>query len=83
MRVADSFGLVEINRAFASTSTLTVTPKIVPLARPPLAGNWLGGDDGRRSIAATGDDDVTPRAYQEGDRAAPGALAVHRSLRPS
>jgi uncharacterized protein (DUF58 family) len=67
VRVADSFGLVEINRAFASTSTLTVTPRIIPLARPPLAGNWLGGDDGRRSIAATGDDDVAPRAYQTGD----------------
>ena len=67
VRVADSFGLVEINRAFASTSTLTVTPRIVPLARPPLTGNWLGGDDGRRSIAASGDDDVAPRAYQEGD----------------
>ena len=73
VRVADSFGLVEINRAFATTSTLTVTPKIIPLARPPLSGNWLGGDDGRRSIAATGDDDVAPRAYQTGD----GLRRVH------
>src|SRR5215469_6205290 len=67
VRVADSFGLVEINRAFATTSTVTVTPKIIPLARPQLAGNWLGGDEGRSSIAATGDDDVVPRAYQTGD----------------
>ena len=67
VRVADSFGLVEINRAFASTSTLTVTPKIIPLARPPASGNWLGGVDGRTSIAATGDDDAAPRAYQTGD----------------
>src|SRR5215469_6864208 len=67
VRVADSFGLVEINRAFATTSTVTVTPKIIPLARPQLAGNWLGGDDGRRSMAASGDDDVIPRAYQNGD----------------
>jgi len=67
VRVADSFGLVEINRAFATTSTVTVTPKIIPLARPQLAGNWLGGDEGRRSIAASGDDDVVPRAYQPGD----------------
>jgi uncharacterized protein (DUF58 family) len=67
VRVADTFGLVEINRAFASTSTLTVTPRIIALARPPMAGNWLGGDDGRRSIAATGDDDVATRAYQVGD----------------
>jgi uncharacterized protein (DUF58 family) len=67
VRVADSFGLVEINRAFATTSTVTVTPKIIPLARPQLAGNWLGGDDGRRSMATSGDDDVVPRAYQIGD----------------
>ena len=37
VRVADSFGLVSITRAFTSTSTLTVTPAIVPLSRPPLA----------------------------------------------
>jgi uncharacterized protein (DUF58 family) len=67
VRVADSFGLVEINRAFATTSTLTVTPKVIPLVRPQLSGNWLGGEDGRRSIAATGDDDAAPRAYQTGD----------------
>ena len=67
VRVADAFGLVEINRAFASTSTLTVTPKIIPLARPPASGSWLGGDEGRPSIAASGDDDVAPRAYQTGD----------------
>jgi uncharacterized protein (DUF58 family) len=67
VRVADSFGLVEINRAFASTSALTVTPRIIALSRPSLAGTWLGGDDGRRSIAASGDDDVAPRAYAEGD----------------
>src|SRR5258707_2831878 len=67
VRIADAFGLVEINRAFASTSTLTVTPKVVPLARPPASGNWLGGADGRTSIAATGDDDAAPRAYQTGD----------------
>jgi uncharacterized protein (DUF58 family) len=67
VRVADSFGLVEINRAFASTSILTVTPKIIPLARPQVPGSWLGGDEGRASIAATGDDDVAPRAYQTGD----------------
>jgi uncharacterized protein (DUF58 family) len=68
VRVADSFGLVAISRAFTSTSTLTVTPRIVPLARPPLAGNWLGdSEQGRRSIAASGEDDVAPRAYRTGD----------------
>src|SRR6204780_2674745 len=68
VRVADSFGLVSITRAFTTTSTLTVTPAIVPLTRPPLAGSWLGdSDQGRRSIAASGDDDAAPRAYRTGD----------------
>ena len=36
VRVADSFGLVSITRAFTTTSTLTVTPRIVSLSRPPM-----------------------------------------------
>jgi uncharacterized protein (DUF58 family) len=68
IRVADSFGLVAISRSFTTTSTLTVTPKIIPLARPPLAGNWLGdSEQGRRNIAASGEDDIAPRAYRTGD----------------
>jgi uncharacterized protein (DUF58 family) len=68
VRVADSFGLVSITRAFTSTSALTVTPRIVPLTRPPLGGYWLGdSEQGRRSIAASGDDDVAPRSYRTGD----------------
>jgi uncharacterized protein (DUF58 family) len=68
VRVADSFGLVSITRAFTSTSTLTITPRIIPLARPPLGGYWLGDSEhGRRSIAASGEDDVAPRVYRTGD----------------
>jgi uncharacterized protein (DUF58 family) len=68
VRVADSFGLVSIMRAFTSTSTLTITPRIIPLSRPPLAGHWFGDSEhGRRSIAASGDDDAAPRAYRSGD----------------
>ncbi len=68
VRVADSFGLVSINRAFTSTSTLTVTPRIVSLPQPPAGGNWLGGSEhGKRSIASSGDDDVAPREYRTGD----------------
>ncbi len=68
VRVADSFGLVSIGRAFTSTSTLTVTPRIIALTRPPLPGNWLGDSEhGRRSISASGEDDAAPRAYQTGD----------------
>jgi uncharacterized protein (DUF58 family) len=68
VRVADSFGLVSISRAFSAASTLTVTPRIVPLTRPPLAGNWLGDSEhGKRSISASGEDDAAPRAYRTGD----------------
>jgi uncharacterized protein (DUF58 family) len=68
VRIADSFGLVSITRAFTSTSTLTVTPRIVALSRPPLAGHWFGDSEhGRRSIAASGEDDTAPRAYRSGD----------------
>jgi uncharacterized protein (DUF58 family) len=68
IRVADSFGLVAISRSFTTTSTLTVTPKIIALTRPPLAGNWLGdSEQSRRSIAASGEDDIAPRAYRTGD----------------
>src|ERR1700759_2583771 len=68
VRVADSFGLVSITRAFTSPSELTVTPRIIPLAGPPVGGYWLGdSESGRRSIAASGEDDVAPRPYQTGD----------------
>ena len=68
VRVADSFGLVSITRAFTTTSVLTVTPRIIPLAKPPVGGFWLGDSElGRRSISASGDDDVAPRAYHTGD----------------
>ena len=74
IRVADSFGLVEIGRSFSSVSTLTVTPKIIPLSRPSLGGNWLGdGDRGKRTMAASGEDDIAPRAYRDGD----GLRRVH------
>jgi uncharacterized protein (DUF58 family) len=68
MLVADAFGLVEVGRSFATTSTLTVTPRIIPLDVPALSGNWPAeGDHGRRTIAASGEDDVAPRTYQQGD----------------
>ncbi len=68
VRVADAFGLVEISRSFSTTSTLVVTPKIVPLPRAAAPGSWLGeGDGGMRTISAIGEDDAAPRAYQDGD----------------
>src|SRR6516162_875302 len=74
VRVADTFGLVEISRSFSTTSTLVVTPKIYPLPRAAAPSSWLGeGDGGMRTISAIGEDDAAPRAYQNGD----GLRRVH------
>ena len=74
VRVADTFGLVEVSRSFRTTSTLVVTPKIFPLPRAAAPSSWLGeGDGGMRTISAIGEDDVAPRAYQDGD----GLRRVH------
>jgi uncharacterized protein (DUF58 family) len=74
VRVADAFGLVEISRSFSTTSTLVVTPKIVPLPRASAPSSWLGeGDGGMRTISAIGEDDAAPRLYQDGD----GLRRVH------
>src|SRR5438552_11083298 len=68
VRVADSFGLVEISRSFSTTSTLVVTPKIHPLPPATAQSSWLGeGDGGMRTISAIGEDDAAPRQYQDGD----------------
>lgn len=68
VKIADSFGLVELGRSFATTSTLVVTPKVVPLARTAIGASWVGEGDGRtRAAAAAGEDDVVPRAYRDGD----------------
>jgi uncharacterized protein (DUF58 family) len=74
VRVADAFGLVEISRSFSTTSTLVVTPRIVPLPRATASSSWLGeGDGGMRTISAIGEDDAAPRLYQDGD----GLRRVH------
>jgi uncharacterized protein (DUF58 family) len=68
IRIADTFGLVEVGRSFSSNTAFLVTPKVVPLASSVIGGTWVGEGDGRsRAVAAAGEDDVTPRAYQDGD----------------
>jgi uncharacterized protein (DUF58 family) len=68
IRVADSFGLVELGRSFSTKSTFVVTPRVIPLPRAVVAGSWMGDGDGRtRAAAAAGEDDVIPRAYRDGD----------------
>jgi uncharacterized protein (DUF58 family) len=74
VRVADAFGLVEISRAFSTTSTLVVTPRIFALPRATAPSSWLGeGDGGMRTISAVGEDDAAPRPYRDGD----GLRRVH------
>ncbi|WP_433377199.1 DUF58 domain-containing protein [Streptosporangium sp. CA-115845] len=68
IRISDPFGLVELTRSFTISDTLMVTPQVVALPHVRLAGEWTGGGDSRtRSVAASGDDDVAPREYRQGD----------------
>jgi hypothetical protein len=68
IRIADSFGVVELGRSFSTRSALVVTPRIVPLARTVASSSWAGDGDGKtRTAAAAGEDDVIPRSYRNGD----------------
>jgi uncharacterized protein (DUF58 family) len=68
VRVAGPFGLVEASKSLGATSTLVVTPKIVPLPGAAAPSSWFGqGDGGMRTISAVGADDAAPRTYQDGD----------------
>lgn len=92
VRVTDPFGLIELGRAFHTTGTLTVTPRVVPL--PPIAvgGAWTGAGDNRpRAFAIGSAEDVTVREYRRGDdlrrvhwrsSARVGELMVRREEQP-
>ncbi|MFZ0050017.1 MAG: DUF58 domain-containing protein, partial [Streptosporangiaceae bacterium] len=68
LRVADAFGLVELNRSLSGRTTFVVTPRVVPLPRTVISRSWAGEGEGRaRLTAAAGEDDVIPRAYRDGD----------------
>ena len=68
LRVADSFGLVEISRSFSGRTQFVVTPRVYPLSRTMISRAWAGEGDGRSRLTATaGEDDVIPRAYRDGD----------------
>lgn len=92
VRIADAFGMVEISRSFSERSKLVVTPRVVPLPPTHTAADWLGSGDRSMRIAATsGEDDVAPRAYRDGDplrrvhwrsTARHGELMVRREEQP-
>ncbi|MFD2620980.1 DUF58 domain-containing protein [Streptomyces chumphonensis] len=92
LRVTDPFGMVELTRSFSTQDLLTVIPAAQPLPPVRLAGEATGyGDERRRALAVTGDDDVIPRAYRHGDdvrrvhwrsTARRGQLMVRREEQP-
>ncbi|MGH3155700.1 MAG: DUF58 domain-containing protein [Streptosporangiaceae bacterium] len=68
LRVADAFGLMELSRSFSGTSTLVISPKIVPLPGSAIPASWLGDGEGRARVAAmAGNDDAGTRPYRDGD----------------
>ena len=92
VRLGDPFGLVELDRAFQSTSSVVVTPRVVPLPAIPLSGAWTGSGDNRpRAFASGSAEDVTVRDYRRGDdlrrvhwhsSAHAGQLMVRREEQP-
>jgi uncharacterized protein (DUF58 family) len=68
LRVADSFGLVELERSASGRTTFVVTPRVVPLSRTVISRTWAGEGEGRARLTSTaGEDDVIPREYRDGD----------------
>ncbi len=92
VRLSDPFGMVELDRTFQSTSSLVVTPRVVPLPPIPLSGVWTGSGDNRpRAFASGSAEDVTVREYRRGDdlrrvhwrsSAHAGELMVRREEQP-
>ncbi|MDP9398104.1 MAG: DUF58 domain-containing protein, partial [Actinomycetota bacterium] len=68
IRLADPFGMCELQRSFSGRDTLVVVPPVVPLPAVPLSAEWSGNGESRsRSLATTGEDDVATREYRTGD----------------
>ncbi len=68
LRVADSFGLVELTRSATGRTTFVVTPRVVRLSRSVISRTWAGEGEGRARLTSTaGEDDVIPREYRDGD----------------
>ncbi|WP_338898766.1 DUF58 domain-containing protein [Streptomyces sp. TG1A-60] len=68
LRLTDPFGMCELTRSFSTYDTLTVIPRVEPLAPVRLGGEAKGYGDGRqRSLALAGEDDMIPRGYRHGD----------------
>jgi uncharacterized protein (DUF58 family) len=68
LRLVDPFGLVERTVSGVDTAPLLVVPRVRPLGRGGPSGGHGGGGEGiQRTLAVHGEDDVSARAYREGD----------------
>jgi uncharacterized protein (DUF58 family) len=68
VEVSDPFGLVRLTRTLQGTTSLTVTPRVVPLPSAALGGALDNSGESRpRSFAAGRAEDVTVREYRRGD----------------
>jgi uncharacterized protein (DUF58 family) len=68
LRLVDPFGLVERTVSGVDTAPLLVVPRVRPLGRGgPACGHGGGGEGIQRTLAVHGEDDVSARAYREGD----------------
>jgi uncharacterized protein (DUF58 family) len=68
VRTADPFGLVRIDRQFAATSEIMVTPEVIPLAGLRTAGGSGSTGEARpHRIGVVGQDDALVREYRQGD----------------
>jgi uncharacterized protein (DUF58 family) len=68
LRVADSFGLVELTRSATGRTAFVVTPRVDGLSRSVISRTWAGEGEGRARLTSTaGEDDVIPREYHDGD----------------
>lgn len=68
VRLADPFGLVERSQVVTGSATLTVLPRVVPLATSPgtAAGSGSQAASTHR-LGLAGEDDPTVREYRSGD----------------
>ncbi|HEX8004286.1 MAG TPA: DUF58 domain-containing protein [Mycobacteriales bacterium] len=92
IRMADPFGLCELQRSFSAVDQLVVTPVVTPLPPTGLGGEWAGGGDTQaRQVASSGEDDASTREYRYGDdlrkvhwksTARTGELMVRREEQP-
>lgn len=68
LRLTDAFGLSELTRSFTATDPLVVVPRTWPLTSIQAGGLWATtGDSVARTVAASGEDDVSTREYRHGD----------------